>query len=97
MDSNTERRKNDLWGWVHEDSVADAFIRAVAFDGSWKAGHEAFFIVAPDNTESVDPQVLYEKYWSHVPVKEGKDLSRGFFDCSKAERLLGWVHRVPGQ
>lgn len=88
-----ERRKNDLWGYVQEDSCADAFLRAVMVENSAWSGHEAFFIVAPENTEDMDPVVLYEKYWKHVPLKKGKDLSRGFFDCSKAERLLGWVHK----
>ena len=89
------RRKNDLWGWVQQDSCADAFVRAVMIaDGAW-TGHEAFFIAAPDLTEDAELQALYEKYWRHVPIKEGKDLSKGFFDCSKAERVLGWVHQVP--
>ena len=94
-DSNPDRRKNDLWGWVQQDSCADAFLRAVTVGDGAGTGHEAFFIVAADLTERAEPQVLYEKYWKHVPIKEGKDLSRGFFDCSKAERVLGWVHRVP--
>jgi len=89
------RRKNDLWGWVQQDSCADAFLCAVTVDDdAWK-GHEAFFVAAPDTTEGIEPEILYERYWSHVPIKEGKNLSRGFFDCSKAERVLGWVHKTP--
>ena len=89
-----ERRKNDLWGYVQEDSCADAFLRAVtAEEGAW-SGHEAFLIVAPEPAEDVGLKVLYEKYWSHVPIKEGKDIEKGFFDCSKAERVLGWVHKA---
>lgn len=90
-----ERRKNDLWGYVHEQSCADAFLRAVTVeDGAW-TGHEAFFVVAPETTEDDDLMALYERFWKHVPINEGKDIRRGFFDCSKAERLLGWVHRTP--
>lgn len=85
-----ERRKNDLWGWVQAEATADAFLKAIISEG-W-SGHEAFFITAPNTTEDEDPATLHAKYWSDVPIRPGKDLSRGFFDCSKAERLLGWVH-----
>jgi hypothetical protein len=88
-----DRRRNDLWGYVQEDSCADAFLRGVtAPEGAW-IGHEAFFVVAPEPTEEVRPAELHERYWKHVPVKEGKDLGKGFFDCSKAERILGRVHK----
>ena len=95
--SDPERRKNDLWGYVQEDSCATAFLRAATVDDSAWTGHEAFFIVAPELTENESIETLYEKYWGHVPIKEGKSLKKGFFDCSKAERLLGWVHRNPGE
>ena len=89
-----ERRKNDLWGYVQEDSCADAFLRAVtAEEGAW-LGHEAFLIVAPEPTENIDLAELYERYWSHVPIKGGKDIGKGFYDCSKAEKVLGWVHNT---
>nr|VWO96450.1 Nucleoside-diphosphate-sugar epimerase [Ganoderma boninense] len=94
-----ERRKNDLWGYVQHDAGAEAFLLAVAGeDGRW-SGHERFFITAPDTASDVPTVELYERYWKEVPIKEGKDLSghKGFFDCSKAERLLGWVHRSPGE
>lgn len=94
-DTDIERRKNDLWGWVQNESTAEAFILAVTGKAGveeW-AGHEAFFIVAPSPTYDEKIEDLYEKYWGDVPLKSGKTLERGFFDCSKAERMLGWVHR----
>ena len=94
-DPDTERRKNDLWGWVQNESAAEAFVLAVTDTAGvegW-AGHEAFFIVAPSATSDEDVVHLYEKHWRDVPLKSGKTLRRGFFDCSKAERMLGWVHR----
>lgn len=93
------RRRSDLWGYVQEDSAAEAFLLALA-DGNAKwSGHERFFIVAPDTSANEDSEELWQTYWRHVPLKEGKDLSgkKGFFDCSKAERLLGWVHKNPGE
>ncbi|KAI0687687.1 NAD(P)-binding protein [Cytidiella melzeri] len=92
-DPSTERRKNDLWGWAQEESTAEAFVLAVTTNsGSW-LGHEAFFIVAPSVTADEEAEHLRERYWRDVPIKAGKNLKKGFFDCSKAERLLGWVHR----
>lgn len=89
------RRKSDLWGYVQEDSAAEAFLLAVTGENERWKGHEAFFIVAPDTSANEDSEELWQTYWRDVPLKEGKDLRghKGFFDCSKAERLLGWVHR----
>ena len=87
--------KNDLWGYVQEDLCAEAFLLALSpsNDQNWK-GHEPFFICTPDTTWNGPTSELYEAFWKDVPIKEGKDLSgrKGFFDCSKAERLLGWTH-----
>jgi nucleoside-diphosphate-sugar epimerase len=87
--------RKDLWGYVHEDSVADAFLLAVTDESGRWSGHEAFFIVAPRIAPDEDSAVLRQKYWPNVPIKENRDVSgeTGFFDCGKAERLLGWVHR----
>ena len=87
--------KNDLWGYVQEDLSASAFLLALSpeNDAKWK-GHEPFFICAPDTTWDGPTAELYEAFWADVPIKEGKNLDgrKGFFDCSKAERLLGWKH-----
>ncbi|TFY71687.1 hypothetical protein EVG20_g1322 [Dentipellis fragilis] len=89
------RAKNDLWGWVQEDSAAEAFLLAVTRDDLPWRGHERFFIVAPTIAHvQFDSKDLREEYWPGVKVLDGKDVSgrNGFFDCGKAERLLGWVH-----
>ncbi|KAJ7475724.1 hypothetical protein FB451DRAFT_254522 [Mycena latifolia] len=91
-----DRAKNDLWGYVQEDSSAESFILAITQPtDNWPSAAEAFFIVAPETTFDGDTRELpMREYWPNVPVKEGKDLggNTGFFDCSKAKRLLGWVH-----
>ena len=99
MRDNPERRKNDLWGYVQEDSAAEAFLLAITPENRQWNGHESFFITAPDTASKVPTMELLARYWSDVPIKEGKDLSgqKGFFDCSKAEKLLKWVHRNPGE
>jgi hypothetical protein len=91
---DTNARKRDLWGYVQEDSAADAFLLAVTDESGRWCGHEAFFIVAPGVAAAADTDILRQKYFPEVPIKENKVISRvGFFDCGKAERLLGWVHR----
>ena len=87
--------KGELWGYVQEDSAAEASVRAVTVENDEWKGHEEFFIVAPQVAANEDWLELKQQYFPDVPVKEGwvKDGGSGFFDCSKAERILGWVHR----
>ncbi|KAI9460401.1 hypothetical protein HD554DRAFT_2316814 [Boletus coccyginus] len=87
--------KGDLWSYVQEDSSAEAFLRAVTVENDEWKGHEKFFIAAPQVAADEDWLDLKQKYFPHVPVREEwvKNGGRGFFDCSKAERILGWVHK----
>jgi nucleoside-diphosphate-sugar epimerase len=90
-----ESRAMDLWGYVQEDSVADAFLLAVADSDKW-SGHERFFIVAPEiSSAQMDTMPLVSKCFPEVPLKDGKSFAgkQGLFDCSKAAELLGWYHR----
>ncbi len=93
--SSPESRKADLWGYVQEDSGADAFLLAVENDKASWAGHETFFVAAPRIAVDVDTIVFKDKHFLEVPMKAGKVLSgnNSFFDCSKAEALLGWRHK----
>jgi nucleoside-diphosphate-sugar epimerase len=56
------------------------------------AGHEPFFIVAP---RTISPERSLDLARRHYPQAEIRgDLSgnNGFYDCGKAERILGWRH-----
>ncbi|KAG7089699.1 hypothetical protein E1B28_011354 [Marasmius oreades] len=92
-----QKAKNDLWGYVHEDSGAEAFLLAVTNENGKWSGHEPFFIAASKITHDLDSADLKAKYWPDVPTRNGMDINgqKGFFDCSKAGRLLGWVHKDP--
>ncbi|KAI0052310.1 NAD(P)-binding protein [Auriscalpium vulgare] len=84
----------DLWAWTHEDALARAVLLALGDTARWN-GHERFFIVAPQIAQlDGDAKVLHQKYWPTVKVRDDWTLSgrKGFFDCAKAERILGWVH-----
>lgn len=94
MGKSVDRNK-DLWGYVQEDSGAEAFILAVeSSEDRWK-GHERFFIVAPHTAVEEDTKVLLERYWPDVPIKNNKEFvgKEGLFDCSKAGELLDWHHK----
>jgi hypothetical protein len=93
LDANA--RKSDLWGYVQEDSAADAFILAVTDESGRWSGHEAFFIAAPGVAAADDTNILRQTHFPEVPIRKSRveNGRAGFFDCGKAERLLGWVHR----
>lgn len=82
---------NHLWGYVDIDSAA----RAVALSlRATFSGHEAFFIVAPRTIFSPDIAScdLAARHYPGVPLRAALDQNAGFYDCAKAERLLGWRH-----
>ncbi|KAF8589956.1 NAD(P)-binding protein [Ramaria rubella] len=82
-----------LWSYVRGDLCADAFLRGVCVPSESWQGHEAFFLAGPDMSLGGDPVELKKRYWADVPIKPDWDVSTmGFFDCRKAERLLGWKH-----
>ncbi|KAF8962736.1 NAD(P)-binding protein [Flammula alnicola] len=88
------RRAKDLWGYVQEDSGADAFLLAIQDSNKW-SGHEPFFIAGSDTAFEEETMTLIAAHWPNVPIKEGETLvgNQGLFDCSKAAALLGWHHR----
>ncbi|KAG1747052.1 NAD(P)-binding protein [Suillus paluster] len=81
------RARGDLWGYVQMDAAADAFLRAVTVEKDFSLPH---LKLAADE-EWLE---LKGEYFPDVPIKPGwvESGAKGFYDCSKAERLLGWVH-----
>jgi len=88
-------RPKDLWGYVQEDSGAEAFLLAIRQDNDKWSGHERFFITAPETAFEEDTMSLIQKSFPNVPIKAGKVFMgrEGLFDCSKAGALLGWHHK----
>ncbi|THH08583.1 hypothetical protein EW145_g2613 [Phellinidium pouzarii] len=97
--TDSARRRNDLWGYVHQDSAAEAFLLGITSAAEIWGGHEVFFISAPDTADMQETPELHRIFFAEVPLKEGKVLEgrAALFDCSKAERLLGWVHKNPSE
>ncbi|KAM0786986.1 hypothetical protein ACM66B_002404 [Microbotryomycetes sp. NB124-2] len=91
--------RNECWSWTHTAELADASLKALTTDG-WQ-GAQVFWIIAPrtqpaDKGAKLTSQDLASRYFPNTPVREGwfdEDSGRGFFDCSKAEKLLGWKHK----
>ncbi len=78
-----------LWGYCRADAAARAAelsLRA-AF-----AGHEAFFIAAPRTCFRAASRELAARHFPSVPITGALAGNAGFFNCAKAERLLGWRH-----
>jgi hypothetical protein len=94
-DPDGTRKQQDLWGYVQEDSGAEAFLLAVSGEDERWSGHEAFFITSQRTSQDIDSEELRRRFWPDVSVKGSRELvgTESFFDCSKAGRLLGWMHR----
>ena len=79
----------NLWGYTTLAASAGACLLALEGDS---AGHEAFQIVAPDQLGGSPSVELAQRYFPGVPLRADLSECEGFFDCSKAGRLLGWRH-----
>ncbi|KAF8503837.1 hypothetical protein JB92DRAFT_2970605 [Gautieria morchelliformis] len=82
-----------LWGWVQQDEAARAFLLAITSDIEAFQGHETFLIVAPETATQENSPDLARRVWPDVKLKRELKGREGFFDCTKAKRLLGWKHR----
>ncbi|KAF9485216.1 NAD-binding protein [Pholiota conissans] len=92
--SRPSQRAKDLWGYVQEDSGAEAFLLALQDNKKW-SGHERFFITGSETAFDEQTLDLIAEYWPDVPIKHKEKLvgRRSLFDCSKAVELLGWQHK----
>jgi hypothetical protein len=53
-----------------------------------------FYIVAPETMVDTPSLELKERHYPGVEVRGDLSGNRGFFDCRKAEELLGWTHET---
>ena len=84
----------DLWGYTGLADAAAACLAAVHADF---VGSEVVYFVAPTTTSSQPTAELAREFYPHVPVRGdlgGPSGFGGFFDCSKAERLLRLAPRA---
>jgi nucleoside-diphosphate-sugar epimerase len=78
-----------LWGYTCIAEAARACLLGVA--ASYQ-GHEAFQIVAPDTMMETPTAELLAAHFPDIDIRSALPGNSGLYDCSKAERLLGWRH-----
>jgi len=78
-----------LWGYTRRDATAQACLLSITADFN---GHEPFYIVAPITMMDMPSLELKDKYYPDVSVWGDLSENKGFFNCQKAEQLLGWHH-----
>jgi nucleoside-diphosphate-sugar epimerase len=78
-----------VWGYTRLDATARVCLLALTPKFQ---GHEAFYIVAPDTMVETPSLELARQYFPDVPVRGDLSGNRSFYNCTKAEHLLGWKH-----
>ncbi|MBN9393284.1 MAG: NAD(P)-dependent oxidoreductase [Chloroflexi bacterium] len=82
---------HNLWAYTNLYAVTRACLAALSADFK---GHEVFYIVAPQTYATIPSPELAREFYPDVPLRPGFGDHQGFFDSSKAERLLGWKHDI---
>jgi UDP-glucose 4-epimerase len=80
-----------LWGWTLIAEAARACELAVQ---ARYRGHDTFYITAPRTLSAIPSIDLARHAYPDVPIHGDLSGHKSFFDCSKAENLLGWVHET---
>jgi nucleoside-diphosphate-sugar epimerase len=78
-----------LWAYTLTSEASRACLLAVTVD---IAGHAVCYIVAPRTTMPLPSIELARQHYPNTPIRGDLSDHTGFFDCSKAARVLGWKH-----
>lgn len=82
--------RNHLWAYTLLSEASRACLLSLTADFS---GHEVFYIAAP-HTAALQPSMeLARQYYPQTEIRGDLSDHTGFFNCAKAERLLGWKHQ----
>lgn len=84
-----KKQSKNLWGYTLLEAAARSCLAGIEADYK---GHEVFYITAPNNFPKLPSSELAQEIFPDVPLRPDFDGTDSFFDCSKAERLLGWKH-----
>ena len=79
-----------LWAYTLLQEASRACLLALTADFN---GHEVFYIVAPHTVAPQPSLELARQYYLRTEVRGDLSNHKGFFNCAKAERLLGWKHQ----
>src|SRR5262245_27981974 len=80
-----------LWAYTLTSEASRACLLAITADF---AGHEVFYLVAPRTTMTESSIDLARQHYPNTPIRGDLSDHAGFFDCSKAARVLGWKHEA---
>jgi nucleoside-diphosphate-sugar epimerase len=86
---NTDINAKQLWAYTMPEAAARACLGLL--QASY-VGHEAFYIVSPTTVMAEPTEALIKQWWPNVPMTRELPGHTGMYDCSKAARLLHWVH-----
>jgi nucleoside-diphosphate-sugar epimerase len=86
---NPEVSAKHLWAWTSLASAAGACLLSLEAGFS---GHRVFLVVAPRHVGPEPAEELLRLHYPEVPLRRQLAGDEGFFDCSEAERMLGWRH-----
>jgi nucleoside-diphosphate-sugar epimerase len=79
-----------LWAYTLMSAACRACLLALTADFT---GHQAFYIVAPDALASDSSLELAAQHYPSTTIQGDLSGHAGFFNCAKAEQLLGWRHQ----
>ena len=79
-------RQRDLWGYTVLDDAGAACLASLDADFT---GSEVIYVVAPTTNSTALSWDLRNDFYPDVPVVGDLSGHRGFFDCTKAARLIG--------
>ena len=86
---NFDMNAKQLWAYTLGESAARACMAIV--DAQY-IGHEAFYIVSPTTVMAESTSDLIAQWFPQVTVTKELAHNEGMYDCTKAQRLLGWTH-----
>ncbi len=78
-----------LWAYTLISAACRACLLAVTAQFT---GHAALYIVAPRTVAHEPSLELARRYYPNTPIRGELAGQAGFFNCAKAERVLGWRH-----
>jgi nucleoside-diphosphate-sugar epimerase len=79
-----------LWAYTLLDEASRACLLSLTADFN---SHKIFYIVAP-RTAIFEPSLeVARQYYPQTEIRGDFSGHSGFFNCAKAERLLGWKHQ----
>jgi UDP-glucose 4-epimerase len=78
-----------LWAYTLFSAANRACLLSLTADFK---GHEVFYIVGPRTCVREPSLDLARQHFPNTLIRGDLSGNSGFFDCSKAERILGWRH-----